>query len=68
MEVVMDILENETPILQLMAARALELNFDKIPTLHQRIKKVNEVLTKQVEGRWYGYDLYANWALNEALK
>ncbi len=68
MNAVLEILETEQPMLQLMAARSLEINFDKIPSLHERIANVNKVLTKQVEGRWYGYDLYANWALNEVLK
>jgi len=63
-----DLLENGPPMIQLMAARAIELKFAQIPELHSKIKEINAQLDKQTEGRWYGYDLYAHWALNEAFR
>ena len=68
MEKVVDLLENGPPMIQLMAARTLELKFEQIPELHAKVKEINAQLDKQTEGRWYGYDLYAHWALNEAFR
>lgn len=53
---------------RLMACRALEQLDDKILPAISEVRKLQQTVCTLSEGKWYGYDLYACWALNEALK
>lgn len=58
-------LTTENPYHLLMAARAIELLGSKAAPIQDEVKSQWIRLQKATEGKWKGYDLYANWALNE---
>ena len=61
-------LTTENPYHLLMAARAIELLGSKAAPIQDEVKSQWIRLQKATEGKWKGYDLYANWALNEIFR
>jgi len=61
-------LRSDQPMVLLMAARIFELNKEKARDIENEVMKIKENLDISTEGKWKGYDLYANWALKEAFK
>jgi len=61
-------LQTDNEYLLLMSARAVELLGKKTLPYKDEIIQRHEMLGKQTEGKWQGYDLYAYWALTELLK
>ncbi len=52
----------------LMASRALENLAGTAFTTKTDIQELQKSTCELADGKWYGYDLYACWALTEALK
>ena len=67
-EIILSGFRSDDLMIKLMAARIFELNKDNATSIYKEVEKIHEELCKQAEGKWKGYDLYACWALNEAIK
>lgn len=63
-----DVARQQSGPTRLMASRALENVGDKIVPAITEIQNLHQTTCQLAEGKWYGYDLYACWALSEALK
>lgn len=61
-------LQEGAPLDQLLAARTYELLGAQAAPIRPVAERVKKQLAAQTRGQWKGYDLYAYWALIEALK
>jgi len=66
-EVITKALTSEDPSVLLYAARAFEQVASMLPAIPDEVLRVYRKLETQTAGKWYGYDLYAYWALREVL-
>jgi hypothetical protein len=67
-QVILDGLNSDEQMVLLMAARIFELNRENAIGIEKQVMEIKENLDKSTEGKWKGYDLYANWALREAFR
>lgn len=61
-------LRNKDEMIMLYAARTYQLLGQIADPIKAAVDQIRKELNKKVNNKWYGYDLYASWALNEAFK